>query len=310
MDLSSLEKDVQWYFEHGLAAATRKTYQAGIKKFVQFCHMYKVVNPLPVTQSLLCSYISYLAQSGLAYASIKTYLSAIRHLQISNGLSAPDLASMPKLALVERGIRRVKSSEPGRTRLPITPAILRQLRALWSKDATEFNWIMLWAACCTAFFGFCRMGEITAPTTGSYDISQHLTITDIAVDNGSDPSVVKIHLKRTKTSQFSGVDIYLGKTNCDLCPVAALMAYVTVRGLDPGPLFRLEDGKFLTKEYFVARVRDGLDTLGLNSKDYAGHSFRIGAATTAAEQGVEDSVIKMLGRWESSAYQIYVRTPR
>jgi hypothetical protein len=36
-------------------------------------------------------------------------------------------------------------------------------------------------------------------------------------------------------------------------------------------------------------------------------SFRIGVATTAAEWGIEDSVIKMLGRWESSAYQLYVR---
>ena len=42
----------------------------------------------------------------------------------------------------------------------------------------------------------------------------------------------------------------------------------------------------------------------------SGHSFRIGAATTAALRGVEDSVIKMLGRWESSAYQRYLRTPR
>ena len=38
----------------------------------------------------------------------------------------------------------------------------------------------------------------------------------------------------------------------------------------------------------------GLDTLGLSSMDYAGHSFWIDAATTAAERGIEDSLIKML----------------
>ena len=43
---------------------------------------------------------------------------------------------------------------------------------------------------------------------------------------------------------------------------------------------------------------------------YSGHSFRIGAATTAASVGVEDSLIKTLGRWESSAYLLYVRVPR
>jgi len=44
--------------------------------------------------------------------------------------------------------------------------------------------------------------------------------------------------------------------------------------------------------------------------DYAGHSFRIGAATTAAVMGLEDSAIQTLGRWESSlvsSYKRYIR---
>ena len=34
LDISSLEGDVQRYFENGLAPSTRRTYQAGINKFV------------------------------------------------------------------------------------------------------------------------------------------------------------------------------------------------------------------------------------------------------------------------------------
>ena len=58
------------------------------------------------------------------------------------------------------------------------------------------------------------------------------------------------------------------------------------------------------------QVRQAIGALGLNSQNYAGHSFRIGAATAAAECGVEDSVIKALGRWKSSAFQVYIHTPR
>ena len=132
----------------------------------------------------------------------------------------------------------------------------------------------------------------------------------MVVDDGHNPTMVKIHLKRTKTTQFSRVDAFLGRTDDDLCPVSVLLAYLVVRGMASGPLFRFQDDRFLTKQLFIDKVRLGFDTLGINSKDYAGHSFRIGAATTAAERGVEDLLNKMLGWWGSSAYQIYIKTPR
>ena len=72
----------------------------------------------------------------------------------------------------------------------------------------------------------------------------------------------------------------------------------------------MRDGRFLTKEIFIERVRAALDVLGLDGSMYAGHSFRISAESTAAEVGIEDSIIKMLGRWESSAYQLYVKVSR
>ena len=122
--------------------------------------------------------------------------------------------------------------------------------------------------------------------------------------------MVRIHLKRMKTTQFLGVDVFLGRTDNDLWPASALLAYLVIRRMTSGPLFRFQDGRFLTKQLFIDKVRLGLDTLGKNSKDYAGHSSRIGVATTAAKRGVENSLIKMLGRRESFASQIYIKTPR
>ena len=55
-------------------------------------------------------------------------------------------------------------------------------------------------------------------------------------------------------------------------------------------------------------VREALTVAGVEAKNYAGHSFRIGAATTAAQKGLQDSLIKTLGRWESAAYTSYIRT--
>ena len=42
---------------------------------------------------------------------------------------------------------------------------------------------------------------------------------------------------------------------------------------------------------------------------YTSHTFRSGAATSAASCGLPDHLIKTLGRLSSDAYQIYINTP-
>lgn len=85
---------------------------------------------------------------------------------------------------------------------------------------------------------------------------------------------------------------------------------MAVRGMSDGPLFRFENGRALTRQRFVDHVREGLKMAGIDHSRYCGHSFRIGAATTAAAKGVEDSIIKTLGGWESLAFLHYIKIPR
>lgn len=81
-------------------------------------------------------------------------------------------------------------------------------------------------------------------------------------------------------------------------------------GAGPGPFFRFQDGKLLTKMRFVTKIKEALTAVGIDCIAYSGHSFRSGAATTAEKQGILDAAIKMLGRWKSSAYQLYVQILR
>ena len=81
-------------------------------------------------------------------------------------------------------------------------------------------------------------------------------------------------------------------------------------GRTPGPFFVFPDGKLLTKGKFVGFLKDTLGELGLPKEQFAGHSLRIGAATAAAQAGIEDSIVMMLGHWNSAAFLRYTRTPK
>ena len=131
------------------------------------------------------------------------------------------------------------------------------------------------------------------------------------MDHLTNPTALQVSLKRSKCDQFGqGVKVYVGRTNGDICPVAAVLAYMAARGSLEGPFFCFANGQPLTKSKFTDQVRQALQALGLPYRDFAGHSFRIGAATAAAKAGLEDSVIRTLGRWSSSAFLVYIRTPR
>ena len=275
------------------------------------------MQPFPTSEELLCKFVAWLFVQGLSHQTMKSYLSAVRHLQIISGGGDPFALEMPKLQYVLKGARIERSkttSGAKRARLPITPDVLLKIKTVLDRNGQEFDSIMLWAAACVCYFGFLRSGEITIPTLGAFCPETHLSIRDVSVDRPGRPEIIHIKLKASKTDPFrKGVVISLGRTGKPLCPVVALLTYLAVRRgkeVDAGPLFRLKDGRPLTKPAFVERIKDVLSKAGLDGSKYAGHSFRIGAATSAAAAGVEDSMIQTLGRWKSSAYLVYVRVPR
>ena len=147
-------------------------------------------------------------------------LVSVQNMQIFHGLSNPrDHSAMPILKRVQAGIRyaRMLHNSPLRIKLPITVGILSRVNQhlLMSSDTDR---LVLWAISAMAFFDFFRLGELLSESATSFSIVFHLSWHDVAVDSIENPSLVQIHLKRSKCDQFgSGADIVVGRTGESLC---------------------------------------------------------------------------------------------
>ena len=302
---------MEFFVSHSVAESTRRSYSSAQRRYLQFCRDQNL-SPVPTSEGQLCQFVSYLALANLSHNTMKCYLSAIRHLHIAEGAGDPQISKMPRLEQVLRGIKltHARGEKEGNVRLPVSIDVLEKMRVVWQTSASRDS-EMLWAAASLCFFGFLRSGELTVPSEEGFDEGAHLSFRDITVDSLENPQVLQVRLKASKTDPFrAGVEVFVGRTGCKLCPVEAVLSYMTKRGQASGPLFIFQDGKPLTRSRFVTEVKKALTSAGVDSTGYSGHSFRSGAATTAAKRGLGEAAIKMLGRWRSNAYQLYIKTPR
>ena len=221
-----------------MAPATRASYATAQHRYLSFCTEAGVVEPWPVVEAILCRYVTFLGQQGLKHRSIKAYLSGLIY-NIRLGLGNPFAhEAMLHLEYVFTGIKRVQAHQapPLLKRLAITIEITRMLQSVWVKREVNAQTVMLWAAACTGFFSFLRVGEFTIASGNAYDPLIHLSLADLSIDSHSAPTMISLRIKQSKTDPFrQGVDVFLGATQASICPVKAMVDYIAVRPPSPGP---------------------------------------------------------------------------
>ena len=217
-------------FSAGIAPSTRKNYQTGTRRFTTFCEQFSVSPPFPVSERSLMAFVAFLHWEGLSGSTVKNYLAAVRHSQISLGWGDPNIGGMPRLDYVVKGLKRLASTNQ-RPRLPITPEILQHLKVVWETLPNQRDAAMLWAAATMCFFGFLRVGEAVSPSDSGFDPASHLTFSDVRRDTHENPRFLRVHIKASKTDPFrKGVFIFLGRIQGKICPVAANLDYMVRRG--------------------------------------------------------------------------------
>ena len=306
-----------------LNISTYRTYSSVWDTFRRFATLHGIADPLLLSsrqrEELFILFATHCAvHLNLRYNTIQYYLSAIKFNYITlappcvDPMSYPNGAPFVRLGLTLKGIK--KSSTGCRmVRDPITLDMLRKFCKVLSRGLYgPYVDILLKAMFTLAFFGFLRCGEFTS-CTDQFDPSVGLTLQDLEF-LPSPSSAFSLHLKASKTDQDrKGISIDICATYNEVCPVNAMRQYIRVRKQlckdIARPLFLLPGGMPVTRRLFVQWLDGVQDVLNLPKHSLKPHSFRIGAATAAAQAGVPDHLIKTLGRWSSNCYQIYIRTP-
>ena len=168
---------------------------------------------------------------------------------------------------------------------------------------------MSWAVSTLAYFGFLRSAEFTVSSSSALNPDIHLTVDDIAVDSHTSPSCLQLTIKASKTDPFRKCCcLYIGLGRPPLCALSAIMNYLPLHDQSPGHLFLLSNGQQLSCALLTHWLKDIFAAAGIQGS-LSSHSFRIGAATVAARMGVPDHLIQAVGRCNSNAYKLYIRTP-
>lgn len=192
------------------------------------------------------------------------------------------------------------------TRLPITLPILHQLlRAAPVVAETSYEAILFKAMCALAFFAFLRVGEMTV--TGNVSNTLQLCNLSKVYDHSGHVISFKLNFGDFKHNYNQRPFSLTIDRHSEGCPVQLLLDYFQLRGPSEGPLFITSAGVGVTRERFTSLLNAAISYCGLNPTCYKGHSFRIGAASHAAEKGMTDAQIRVMGRWRSNAFQKYIR---
>ncbi|XP_056006415.1 uncharacterized protein LOC125667915 isoform X2 [Ostrea edulis] len=290
--LGNLKSEANRLIQGSLSVNTYKAYQGAFTSFKKFLSNCGIAMVFPIPIDHLLNFIAHLSISGTAYRTAALYISALSYFHKLRGIQDNTQSFIVKKAL--QGLHK-KRGNPVDPRIPLTISILqRVVSALPSVCRSPYEAALFSTIFSIAYHGLLRVSEV---------LSIHRAHISLTKNN------VSILIPRSKTDQIGNTTtLQISKhANSDTCPVQWVLKFLRLRPNSDSTLFFIHmDYKHVTRYQFNCMLQKTLKFNDIQGH-FRPHSFRIGRATDMAKQGVSDSEIKSLGRWESNAFQNYIR---
>ena len=272
-------------------------YRNALKKLLNFRSQYSLANIWPVPVSDLAFFVSFCYQQGYSPSTVNTYMSAVSFVHKVRNLDDP-IESFVLKKLLE-GFKRLQSRKD--LRAPITEDILVKIvESLPFICYNQYELALFRSVYSLAYFGLFRVGELVFTDHRQSE----LILSDINL--ASQSLTVRIRISKTNQSGRPVMITIPSESDRSICPVLAMQRYLSLRGSFTGNLFCHENRLPLTRYQFGAILSKAISHIGLSSKFFKSHSFRIGQATSLAISGVPSDQIMKLGRWKSNAFSSYI----
>ena len=178
-----------------IADSTRRSYQAGIRRYSNFCAS-RGWPSFPATETTLRFFAAYLADQ-VSFKTIKLYMAGIRFAHTENSLPDPFLAAR-LLHLLLSGIKHTLGLT-SRQYLPIIMTLLWQIKEELAR-APDYLSLMLWSVFTLAFYGFLWSSVFTSPSASQFNPLMHLSTINVSFTS---TGCLTLHLKASKMNLLS-----------------------------------------------------------------------------------------------------------
>ena len=287
-----------------LQPASIPTYKRAWALFNQFLYdvFQSTMFSLPIPPPTLALFIAYLFDKHYAPSSVNTFVSALGYSHKLAGFSDP--GKVFYIVQTLKGYRKIGHRLD--CRLPITLNILHRILDSASHiTGSQYRITLFRAMCSLAFFAFLRVGEITATRASAPPLQIH-QLTKL-LNPAREVVGIKLTFHDFKHNYNQRPFSLVVNRQDNHCPVQLILDYLALRGNAAGAIFLTIQGTPVPRVLFADLLCQTIKYCGLDPSCYKGHSFRIGAASYAADRGFSDAQIRIQGRWKSNAFLKYIR---
>ena len=277
---------------------TVKGYLSGFKRWKNWASSYPEIKTLPAEPKYVALYLTSIFQLANSHAPVSNAYYSLSWAHKAACL--PDPTSHDIVKRIKESAMRVLGTG-NNVKSPISTLNLVRLCNKFSSPGANLKDLRIASICLLAFTGFLR-----------YDEFSKILVTDVKFFD----SHLTVFVEKSKTDVYrDGVQIYVSKTNSEVCPVSVIGKYFDAAGFSGSEesfLFRGLTYHRKFKKYTLRKQNKGLSytcareivlsafsSIGLSVRDFGTHSLRKGGATAAACHQVKDRLIKKHGRWTS-----------